>query len=211
MHTLQDLHDYYIRTKPSTGKIRSASLLMINLCQAFGVDSAEEITSDQFAHIPANIERFHGKAYHKAIQDKSILAEMIGCYGPQNGWQETLEALLSDPDENLRQFTLRALGYLREVNIQLLIPYIERYLDDDSMVMREVAFHLIVKLLCTDQSAAMKEMVLSWADKNGKPHILDRLLENLKNESELAAPDDAAIHGACKDLIVWVENQMKRQ
>lgn len=210
MHTLQDLHDYYIRTKPSTGKIRSASLLIINLCQALGVDSAEEITSEQFAGIPATIERFYGTAYHKAIQDKSILAEMIGCYGPQNGWQETLEKLLSDPDENLRQFTLRALGYLREVNVQLLIPYIERYLDDQNAVMREVAFHLIVRLLCTDQSEAMKERILTWV-RSGKKQILEQLLKNLENESELSLLDDAAVNNVCRELIAWVKEQIKAQ
>jgi len=162
MENLQHLYDYYLKTKPSSGKIRTATTLLIRICKALNTDAPEDITPDIYKQIPPAIDEFYGSSVSKALQDKSMLAEMIGRYGPRNGWEEALEVLLADTDSNLRQFTLQSLGYYSLMKPFKVLPYIEKYKNSDDVEMKNVAVNLLCKLLASEHAADIFDQIHSW-------------------------------------------------
>ncbi len=200
MQNLEDLYTYYIQTRPSLGKLQNASRFLIHICKSMDVASAEKITEDMYADIPAAIERFHKGAQHRAIQDKSVLAEMIGRYGPRDGWEKPLDILLNDPDENLRQFTLQALGYSICKEAERIIPFLERSKNSGNPLLRQVTIQLVNRGLCSDQCDRLKEAVVRWAEE-GDLQFLRQLADDLKlnNQSD----------GVCPETMDWIENLFK--
>jgi hypothetical protein len=165
MHNLQDLYEYYITTKPSQGKLKSASSMLIHVCKILNLASPEYVTSDYYNEIPAVIDKYHKSSKNLAIQDKSIIAEMIGRYGPKDGWEKTFDKLLADKDSNLCQFTLHSLEYSGNENYSLTIAYIEKYMHHHDRLMRQVSAHLVCSLLCSDHAEDIKIKILNWIDK----------------------------------------------
>ena len=164
MQNLQELYDYYLDTRPSRGKLKSASSMLIRVCKVLKLNSPEDITSDYYKEIPAAIDKYHESSENLAIQNKSILAEMIGRYGPKDGWEKTFNVLLSDKDENLCQFTLHSLEYSGSKNYPLTLSYIEKYMHHHDRLMRHVSAHLVCNLLCSDRAEAIKTKILEWVD-----------------------------------------------
>ena len=164
MQNLQELYDFYLQTKPSRGKVKSATTLLIHICKALGVNSAEEISSGFYEDVPTAIEKYYENEPHKAIQDKSILAEMIGRFGPKNGFEKAFDILLSDRDENLRQFTLYSLEDRSCDAQELVTNYVERFRKSPDPLMRYVAAHLTSRMLCCEKNQFIKTQMASWSE-----------------------------------------------
>jgi hypothetical protein len=162
MENLQNLYDYYLKTKPSTGKIRTATTLLIRICKALNTDALEDITPEMYKQIPLAIDEFYGTSSYKALQDKSMLAEMIGRYGPRNGWEEVLDILLQDADSNLRQFTLQSLSYYSFRDPHTILPYIEKYKNSEDTDLKNVSINLLCKLLTSEHSKEIFDHIQSW-------------------------------------------------
>lgn len=158
---LQDLHDHYLSTRPKTLKVQTASKLLIRLCIHLKLDTPEEITPEIYKDLPGNINDATPGNHHKAIQDKSMLAEMIGRYGPVDGWQYPYENLLKDQDVNLRQFSLQALEYCGLEKPELVIPYIEKYMNSSDETMRVVS----ARVLCRIYSVQNNDLFIKLAEK----------------------------------------------
>jgi len=189
MQNLQDLYDYYLTTKPSRGKIKAATTLLIHICKALNVNSPEEIGRAMFIRIPQSLDEMYYSTQHKAINDKSTLAEMIGRYGPQNGWDETLEILLDDRDENLRQFTLNTLEYVGKRQPAAVLPYIERFRKSSDPLMRDVSANLAGKVLGFDESDVMKEAVRRWINEGDLDYVRE-IVESLLRIKERLSPQE---------------------
>lgn len=187
MQNLQDLYDYYLDTRPSRGKVKSASSILIRVCKILKLSSPEDITSDYYKEIPAAIDKYHGSSNNLAIQDKSVLAEMIGRYGPKDGWEKTFNVLLEDKDDNLCQFTLHSLEYSGDENYPLTLSYIEKYMHHHDRLMRHVSAHLACNLLCSDRAEEMKSKILEWINNDQGEFnenifgCLDSVLKNKTN------------------------------
>ncbi len=82
MNNLQELYDVFLATKPYSGKIKSATSMMIHVCKALDLATQEEITSDYFEEVPGALNEYFKNYPLKSTQDKAILAEMIGRVGP---------------------------------------------------------------------------------------------------------------------------------
>ena len=205
MQNLQDLYDYYITTKPSQGKLKAASSMLIRVCKILNLISPEDITSDYYNEIPAAIDQYHKASENLAIQDKSILAEMIGRYGPKDGWEKTFNMLLADKDSNLSQFTLHSLEYSGHENYPLTISYIEKYMHHHDRLMRHVSAHLVCNLLCSDRAEDIKIKITDWIDKGDdefNKNIYDCLDGVMKNKTNIrnTAQSQAACH--------WLADQL---
>jgi hypothetical protein len=179
MSNLQKLHDFYLSTKPSLVKIQSASKLLIRLCKYFNVDSSEEIIPELYSKIPSAIDTYYSKDFHKAVQDKSILAEMIGTFGPLEGWEIVLEIFLNDEDPNLRQFSFQSLEYVAKRKPKLIIPYIEKYKDSEDLVMQTVAARIISKIYSPENKEFFISKIMEWSEE-GSFEFLKILDKNIK-------------------------------
>jgi len=200
MQSLEDLYTFYIQTRPSLGKLQNASRFLIHICKSMDVVSAEKITTEMYADIPPAIERFHQGAQHRAIQDKSVLAEMIGRYGPRDGWEVPLDILLNDPDENLRQFTLQALGFTICKETEHIIPFLERSKDSGNPLLRQVTIQLINRGLCSGQCEGLKKAVARWAQE-GDLQFAKQLSDHLKLLNQSGT--------TCPEVLEWIENLLK--
>ena len=114
------------------------------------LDTPEDITPGLYKKLPFVIDNYFTDDGHKAIQDKSTLAEMIGRYGPKDGWEWALDALLEEEDDNLKQFSLQSLEYSARNDIELVMPYIERYISGDDELMQSVAAKLISRIVSSE-------------------------------------------------------------
>lgn len=206
MRNLQDLYDFYIRTRPSPGKMKSGTALLIHLCKALNVSSPEEISEDYFPEILESLEHYFGSAQNKAIQDKSMLAEMIGRYGPVDGFEVIFDGLLNDRDENLCQFTLYSLEYCGMHAPDKILPYIERFKDDANPLMNRVAAHLASKVLCSPKADEFKPYVKKWiseGDINFTEEIKTTLQTFTQRRAELSSGNE------CQRALIWVDHQLK--
>ncbi len=182
MQNLQDLYEFYLQTKPSKGKVQAATRFLIHICRYLQVSSPEEVTPDRFGEIPEAIESHHELAYHSAIQEKSILAEMIGRYGPRDGWEKVLDILLTDKDDNLRQFTLQALAYSVCDQLESIISYLERFKDGEHPLMRQVTASLIAKVLVQKGCEQLKSRIVLWAQQ-GDPAMIQQIYDHVQTIS----------------------------
>ncbi len=171
MQTLQDLYDYYKGTDPTKGKLTAATNVLIHICKSMQVANAEEISRDQYAEIVEAIDAYYPHSADKAIQDKSILAEMIGRYGPRDGWEEPFGILLESKDSNLRQYVFQALDYIGKSEPALVLPYIERFKSSADLLMRHVASILVAKLFCAGQADFFKPVLRNWLEQGGRIFI----------------------------------------
>jgi len=146
--TLQDLFDHYLISKPSRGKIRSASNTLIHICRSMNAESPEDIDVSRCWQIPEAIEKFNGREVNKATQEKSTLAEMIGAYGPRNGWEVLFEIFITDPDENFRQYALQTLDACLEHHSGLVQFYIKRFIFGQEELMQAVSIRLFINYFC---------------------------------------------------------------
>ncbi len=181
MSSLQELYDYYLETNPSTGKIRNATNFLIHACQAMEVSSPEAISEELMEELPQAIDRYFGENHQKAVHDKGVLAEMIGRYGPRNGWQNVFERLLTDPDENLSQFTLQAIEYSARRNPELAMPYIEQFKNGHRVLMRRVAALLVSRLICAGQREFINRYILIWSKDD--PEFVKLIVELLEHQA----------------------------
>lgn len=175
---LQILFDNYSQQKPSKGKRDAAVKLLIHICKSLRTSSAEEIGPDQFVEIPKAIEIYHARSRDAAIQDKSILAEMIGSYGPRDGWESVLELLLNDPDKNLRQFSLQTLELSGEQDPQLIVPYIEKAMTAKDAIMVHIAAILVSRLYCSGHQDYITSLICEWEEK-GKREFIQQVYANI--------------------------------
>lgn len=205
MHSLQDLYDFFIQTMPSRGKVKSATTLLIHITKAMQVSSTEEIMGDELAEIPYAIDRFYKTSPTKALQDKSVLAEMIGRYGPKDGWEKAFDILLEDPDENLRQFTLYSIEYIADTDPDLLISYIRLFMDSDDLLLKNIAAHLASRLLCGKHHEQMKKMVASWL-QDGNVSFLEEMKRTL--EICIRRKEKLNQHEACQTAYEWLNSKL---
>lgn len=206
MTNLQELYDFYLLTKPSRGKVKSATTLLIHTCKALNKASPEEVTDKLFAEIPDAINEFFYTERHKAVLDKSILAEMIGRYGPKDGWQEPFNVLLNDSDENLRQFTLYSLEYSGSIDSSLVVPYIDKFRSSSDPLMQQIAAHLASKLLCGEETGKMKLSVEGWIN-NGEKLFVEEISKCLLGFVERRTRVSSG--SECEVAYNWLQKKME--
>ena len=166
MKNLQDLYDTYLKSRPSIGKIKTASSTMIHICKALDISSQEEVTFDYFESIPPALDSFFQAHPLKATIDKTMLAEMISRIGPQKKVKNILDKLLADQDENVRQYTLNSLEYYGLEHPKKILPYIEKYRKSSDQEMASTAAMLVGNLQCSDQSTEILEWIKKWYNQN---------------------------------------------
>jgi hypothetical protein len=166
MKNLQDIYDAYLESHPSAGKIKTASSMMIHICKALDISSQEEVTFDYFELIPKALDSYFQAHPIKATIDKTMLAEMIGRIGPHKKVKKILEKLLSDKDENVRQYTLNSLEYYGLQHPKKILPYIEKYRNSPDQEMVSTAAMLVGNLQCSDQSPEILEWIRNWYNQN---------------------------------------------
>jgi len=166
MTNIQDLHDHYLATKPNTLKVQTSSKFLIRLCLYLKLDTPEEITKEYYKTLPQIVDEYYHNDFHKAIQDKSMLAEMIGRYGPRDGWEEALDSLLKDADSNLRQFSFQALEFCGVENPQWVLPYIEKYKKSNDELMKAVAARILSKIYTVQHKDLFITLLDKWNNKN---------------------------------------------
>jgi hypothetical protein len=166
MRNLQDLYDLYIETRPSAGKIKTATFMLIHVCKALDIASQEEVTSEYFESIPQSLDSFFHAHPLKSTLDKTMLAEMIGRVGPKKSVKNLLEKLLTDEDENVRQFSLNCLEYYGIKNPSSILPYIEKYRNSSDEEMLVTAAMLVGNIQCSEQNEIILEKIKKWY-KNG--------------------------------------------
>ena len=205
MDNLQELYDYYITTNPSSGKISSATTLLIHICKALNFDMTEQITPEYFADIPASLDDFYRLSPNKAIQDKSILAEMIGRYGPRDGWEKVVEILLDDKDLNLRQFALHSLEYYGHEDPAVVLPYLNRYISSSNDIMREIAAHVYASFLCDSKLAANEQLIKEIKKINNSLFLNDIYMAMLDLNKSHEKGVDLKL---CDERIKWMEEEI---
>jgi hypothetical protein len=164
MKNLQDLYDEYMATRPSQGKLKSASSMLIHVCKALEISSQEEVTADYFEAIPDALNSYYFSHPIKATMDKTILAEMIGRVGPKKKVRKLLEKLLDDKEENVQQYALNSLEYYGLDHPEVVLPYIERYRSSENETMLTTAAMLTGSLLCSDRSNYVLHRIKIWYD-----------------------------------------------
>lgn len=202
MANLQELYDFYLETQPSAGKIRNATNFLIHACQALNVSSPEEIGDEKLPELPLAIDRYFADNSPRAIRDKSALAEMIGRYGPKDGWRETFEVLLQDPDENLRQFVLQSLEYSARTEPELALPYLERFRKEENALMRRVTAMLVLRILCSEQKDFIQPHLLRWIKEDSE---FAQVLIELMELQTVQAFNDPECRAVCQNLLRWLE------
>ena len=202
LKNLQDLYDFYRQTNPSHGKIKAATTFLIHCCKALNLSSPDDITVDIYEDIPPSIEMLFKYSESQSIQDKSILAEMIGRYGPKDGWEKVLEILLSDSDENLKQFTLQSLEYYGCENPKEIYQYVERYLFSDDSLMVHIAARIFISMLCTAHSEFIQKKVKEIVEQ-GRVDVIHALKTNLNTVIEQR--HDAENKSLCRTYYDWLD------
>lgn len=166
MRNLQDLYDAYIETRPSSGKIKTATSMLIHVCKALDISSQEEVTSEYFDSIPQSLDSYFRAHPLKSTLDKTMLAEMIGRVGPKKSVKNLLEKLLTDKDENVRQFSLNCLEYYGIKKPSSILPYVEKYRNSTDEEMLVTAAMLVGNMQCSDQHEMILGKIKKWY-KNG--------------------------------------------
>lgn len=166
MTNLQDLHDFYLSTKPNTLKVQTSSKFLIRLCLHLKLDTPEQITKEFYKTLPQIVDEYYHNDFHKAIQDKSMLAEMIGRYGPKDGWETALDSLLKDDDSNLRQFSFQSLEFCAMEDPVIILPYIEKYKNSKDELMKAVAARIISKIYSAQHKDLFLKLLAKWSNKN---------------------------------------------
>ncbi len=202
MKNLQDLYDFYRQTNPSQGKLKAATTFLIHCCKALNFSSPDDVTEDIYEEIPSSIEMHFKYSESQSIQDKSILAEMIGRYGPRDGWEKVIEILLSDADENLSQFTLQSLEYYGCENPIEIYPYVERYLFSNNSLMVHIAARIFISMLCTAHSEFIQKKVKEIVEQ-GKVDVILALKSNLY--TAIKQRHDAENKSLCRTYYDWLD------
>lgn len=184
MKNLQELYDAYLLTKPYSGKIQTATSMMIHVCKALNVASQEDITSEYFAEIPKALDEYFKNYPLKTIQDKGILAEMIGRIGPDNQLGELLDKLLEDKDDNVRQFSLHSLEFIGKDDPEKVIPYIERYRKSDDPTMKGMAAHLSSHLSCSKNYEVILNKIEEWFNDGDIGFVQDVLIRIIQTTKQ---------------------------
>jgi len=185
MNDLQELYDAYLATKPYSGKIKSATSMMIHVCKALDMQTQEEITSEYFADIPNALNNFFENYPLKSTQDKAILAEMIGRVGPDESLLVLLDKLLTDTDENVRQYSLHSLGYFGKDYPEKVMPFIERFRKSNDYTMKTVAAHLLTHLTGSGNQEFIFSKLKDWFEEGDLKFVNDvsqRIADTVKNE-----------------------------
>ena len=156
------------------------------------LDTPEDITPGMYKDLPGVINKYFIDDEHKAIQDKSTLAEMIGRYGPKDGWEWALDELLKEKDSNLKQFSIQSLEYCARKDLELVIPYIERCMNDTDEVMQSVAAKLISKVVVKDNLRFILMKMEEW-NLSGKKDFIKMIKKyterNLLRKEEFTQSD----------------------
>jgi len=175
MRNLQELFDAYLRTEPTAEKIKSATSMLIHIGKALNVPTQEEIDREYYADITRALDDFFSKTPAKARLDKAILAEMIGRVGLKPSLKPILAELLSDQDENVRQFTLQSLEYHGCKNPRAILPVIDKYRKSDDDAMVTSASYLTAKLVCSDFSQLILHRLARWYKQGSQVFVTDVL------------------------------------
>lgn len=192
MNNLQELYDVFLRTKPSDGKIKAATTMMIHVSKALNMSSNEEITTEYFVEIPRSLDEFFYNTPPKATQDKAILSEMIGRVGPVPELRGLLENLLADEDENVRQYTLHSLEYSGLTDPRSIFPYIEKYIHSIDPIMTTMAAHLTGKISCSEKYQQVLDRILIWYGK-GEYAFVQEVVKRMIQLRE---------HGLCREFVL---------
>ncbi len=206
MHNLQNLYDYFISTKPSTGKTNAATTLLIHICQAMDKNRPEDVQEEDYEHIPAALDAYFGESNHKALKDKSILAEMIGRYGPRDGWDRAFRKIMADTDTNLRQFALHALEYCASSHTESVLRYITKAKDSEDSDLRHVAAHLLGDIACKSHDLILiKRHIHTWLqDDNG---LFVSEIEAYLRE-RLHSRHNPQTDNQCNGFLTWLQEQL---
>lgn len=175
MRNLQELFDAYLRTEPTAEKIKSATSMLIHIGKALNVPTQEEIDREYYADITRSLDDYFSKTPAKARLDKAILAEMISRVGLKPSLKPILAELLSDQDENVRQFTLQSLEYHGCKNPRAILPVIDKYRKSDDDVMVSSTAYLTAKLVCSDFSQLMLDRLARWYKQGSQVFVTDVL------------------------------------
>jgi hypothetical protein len=178
MKNLQDLYDAYIETRPSSGKIKTATSMLIHVCKALEISTQEEVTNEYFESIPQALDSYFHAHPLKATLDKTMLAEMIGRVGPKKSVKNLLEKLLTDEDESVRQFSLNCLEYYGIKNPGSILPYIEKYRNSNDEEMLITAAMLVGNIQCSDQNELILEKIKKWY-KNGDITFVQEVIKRM--------------------------------
>ena len=208
MANLQELYDFYLETNPSTGKIRNATNFLIHACQAMDVSYPEDITDEMLTELPDAIDHYFKENHQKAVHDKGVLAEMIGRYGPKDGWEEVYEILLKDSDENLRQFTLQAIEFSARKDPNIALPYIEKFKNGENKLMRRVAAILTLRMICSEQKEFITEHIIRWSKED--PEFSDLVIELLEHQAHNSL-NNLDYKLLCQDAYEWLTAHLKQQ
>ena len=208
MANLQELYDFYLETNPSTGKIRNATNFLIHACQAMDVSCPEDITDEMLMELPAAIDNYFRENRQKAVHDKGVLAEMIGRYGPKDGWEDVYEILLKDSDENLRQFTLQAIEFSARKNPNIALPYIEKFRNGENGLMRRVAAILTLRMICSEQKEFITEHMIRWSKEDPEFSVL--VIELLEHQAHNSL-NNLDYKLLCQDAYEWLTAHLKKQ
>jgi len=180
MSDLQQLHDFYLTTKPSARKVQTASQVLIRLCKQLNVDGPSDINEGYYTEIPAAVDTYYENDIHKAIQDKSVIAEMVGRYGPRDGYEIIMEKLLEEADSNLRQFCIQAMEYAGRKDFTLVAGYIDRYKNSDEQVMREVVARMVSRIFNAGNEKFIHEKIIEWMEQKEIAFLL-QIKQNFSN------------------------------
>lgn len=203
MNNLQELYDAYLATRPYSGKIKSATSMMIHICKALNLPTQEEITSDYFNDIPNSINNYFKNYPLKSTQDKAILAEMIGRVGPTDSLQGMLDKLLTDDDENVRQYSLHSLGYFGKKNPEKVLPFIERFRKSNDVTMKSVAAHLLTHLASPKNQDFVLSNIKKWFDEGDFKFVQDvsqKLVDAIKQGEQKSL--------SLKEIENWINNNL---
>jgi hypothetical protein len=196
MKNLQELYDAYIATRPYSGKIKSATSMLIHACKALNLATQEDITVDYFDDIPEALNRYFKNYPLKSTQDKAILAEMIGRVGLNDNLKGMLDKLLTDHDENVRQYSLHSLGYIGKTHPEKVLPFIERYRKSNDYTMKSVAAHLLSHLATSENQDFVLSKINEWHDEGDMEFVQDvaqKIVDAIKQGAQKSMPLDQFI------------------
>jgi len=149
--------------------------MMIHLGKALDVATQEEINTDYFNELTFALDEFYAKTPQKARLDKAIIAEMIGRVGPKPKIKKVLNYLLSDKDENIRQFSLQSLEYSGTKRPATVLPYIDKYKNAKDNNMVTTAAYLTAKLLCAPKYPTVLQHMEHWCSPKDSSFLLEVL------------------------------------
>ncbi len=149
--------------------------MLIHIGKALNVPTQEEIDREYYADITRSLDDYFSKTPAKARLDKAILAEMISRVGLKPSLKPILAELLSDQDENVRQFTLQSLEYHGCKNPRAILPVIDKYRKSDDDVMVSSTAYLTAKLVCSDFSQLMLDRLARWYKQGSQVFVTDVL------------------------------------